>query len=62
MFIQSIAILIKRCVESVIMSYEGCYAKDAPKNSFIITLIQSTFEMTKLLGGSSPPLDSNVIA
>jgi len=46
------------------MSYEGCCGENALKNSFIIALIQSTFEMTKLLGGGRkiPPLDRNIIA
>lgn len=41
------------------MLYECCREKNALKSSFIITLIQSTFEMTKMLGGS-PLLDSDI--
>lgn len=34
------------------MLYEGC-CENALENSFIITLIQTIFEMTKLLGRKS---------
>lgn len=35
------------------MLYEGCCEKNELKSSFIITLIQSTFEMTKMCVGES---------
>lgn len=44
------------------MLYEGCCEKNELKSSFIITLIQSTFEITKMFGEGSPLLDSDIIA